>query len=92
MPAEGVGRWFESSRELHFKEEGMRGEKMKQAVQDIANHARYANTGDACRDAMSKDTPEAYARALDKIITGPNRSSEYAVNIDKAERALREDS
>lgn len=69
----------------------MRGERMKQAVLEIEKHAYYANTADACREAMRQDTSEAYAVALSKIVNGPNRNSEYAVNIDKAERALRED-
>lgn len=69
----------------------MRGEAMKKAVQEISEHAYYATTGDACRKAMQADTPEGYARALDAIINSNNRSSEYAVNISRAEEALRED-
>ena len=69
----------------------MRGESVKKAVQEIHDHAYYANTSDACKEAMHRDTPEAYRLALEKIVNSPNRSSEYAVNIDKAEKALRED-
>lgn len=69
----------------------MRGEQSKKAIQEIAEHSYYANTSDACREALKQDTPEGYTRALDKIVNGPNRSSEYAVNIDKARKALRED-
>ena len=69
----------------------MRGEQSKQAVREIAEHARYATTASACEHAMREDTPEAYRDALNKIVNGPNRSSEYAVNIDKAESALKND-
>lgn len=69
----------------------MRGEQMKQAVKEIHDHSYYANTSDACKQALREDTPEAYHHALESIVNGPNRSLEYAVNIDKAEKALRED-
>jgi hypothetical protein len=40
---------------------------------------------------MREDTPEGYTRALNEIVSSPNRSGEYAVNIDKAESAIRND-
>lgn len=69
----------------------MRGERMKEAVQQIRDHSAYAVTHSECNRALQADTPEAYRHALQNIVNGPNRNSEYAVNIDKAERALRED-
>jgi hypothetical protein len=69
----------------------MRGERMKEAVQQIEKNAHYATTGSACRRAMQEDTPEAYHSALREIVNSSNRSGEYGVNIDKAERAIRED-
>lgn len=69
----------------------MRGEKMKQAVQEIEKHSYYATTSGACRKALLEDSAEGYRQALHEITTNGNRRSEYAVNIDKAEKALRED-
>ncbi len=69
----------------------MRGELSKQAVQQIVKQARYATTGDSCRRALQEDSSEAYHYALQEIVNSPNRSSEYAVVIDAAEHALRND-
>ena len=69
----------------------MRGEATKRAVQQIEKHAYYHTTGRACREALREDTPEGYRAALKEIINSPNRGGEYAVNIDAAEKALRED-
>jgi hypothetical protein len=69
----------------------MRGEESKRAVQEISKHAYYATTGSACERALKADTPEAYRQALHEITTSPNRGGEYAVNIDRAESALRND-
>lgn len=69
----------------------MKGELSKRACQEILSHAHYASTADACRRALREDTPEAYHHALHEITTSTNRSSEYAVVIDKAEHALRHD-
>jgi hypothetical protein len=69
----------------------MRGEESKRAVQEIEKNAHYATTGSACRRALNEDTADGYTRALKEIVNSPNRSGEYGVNIDKAERALRED-
>ena len=46
----------------------MRGKSVKKAVQEIHDHAYYANISDACKEAMRRDTPEAYRSALEKIV------------------------
>lgn len=69
----------------------MRGESTKRAVQEIVKHSYYGSTGDACRRALREDTSEGYSRALSEILNSPNRSGEYAVNIDTAKDALRND-
>lgn len=69
----------------------MRGELSKQAVQKISKHAYYATTASACERALRADTPEGYRDALHEITHSSNRSSEYAVVIDRAEEALRND-
>jgi hypothetical protein len=66
----------------------MRGEAMKKAVQEISKHAYYAVTSIACEKAMHEDTPEGYAVALSQIA---DNKGEYAVNVDKAKAALRDD-
>jgi hypothetical protein len=67
----------------------MRGEEAKAAVKEIAKHSYYATTHSACDKALQRDTPEAYISALESIVTSPNRGGEYAVNIIRAESALK---
>ena len=69
----------------------MRGEESKRACQEIARHGYYATTVSAAERALRADTPEAYTQALSEITHSSNRSSEYAVVIDRAESALRND-
>ena len=68
----------------------MRGERLKQATQEIEKHAHYAHVADACREALREDTPEAYKRAMEHV-ANHSGGGEYAVNVDRARSALRED-